>query len=54
MTVADWRLTCAGRYDTYPKVKSAIRDNAEQMRHKSDPMEVDEMAHAADEEYDGE
>lgn len=41
------------RYDTYPKAKSAIRDYVELMRHNSDPMEIDEMAKAAEEEYEG-
>lgn len=38
------------RHDTYPKVNSAL----EQMRHKSDPMEIDEMSGSAEDEYDSE
>lgn len=34
------------RYDIYPKVKSAIRDYVEEMRHKSDPMQVGEVTGA--------
>lgn len=39
------RVLNSGRYDTYPNVKPAIRDYAEKMRNKSDPMEVGTMAH---------
>lgn len=46
-------LNC-DRYDTYPKVKSAIRDYIEHTRHKSDPRGVNDMSHNADEEYDAE
>lgn len=47
-------LLNSDRYDTCAKVKAAIRDYGEQMRHKSDPMEVVEMAGDGDDEYDGE
>lgn len=33
------------RYDEFPKGKAAARDCVEQMRHKSDPMDVGEMSH---------
>lgn len=39
-------------YDTFPKVKSAIRDSREQMRHKSAPMENDGLEYPA-EEHEG-
>lgn len=42
------------RYDTYPMVKSAIGDYVEQMRHKSDPMEVGEIAHQGKGDHDTE
>lgn len=42
------------RCDTRPKVKSAIRDCVEQVRHMSYPMEIDEMSHRAEDEHDGE
>lgn len=42
------------RHDTYPKVESATLDYAEQLRHKSNPVGVGEIAYSADEEYDGE
>lgn len=32
------------RFDACPKVKAVIRDCMDQMRHKSDPREIDEMA----------
>lgn len=35
------------RYETYQNVKSAIRDIAEHMRRKYDPMGIDAMAHPA-------
>lgn len=38
-----------GRYDTHPKLKTAVRDHVEQMRHKSGPLEIFEMAYAAEE-----
>lgn len=42
----------SGRYVTYPKGKAAVRDYLEQMRDKSDPMEVGEMSDAADEVHE--
>lgn len=42
------------RYDTYAKVKSAIREYTEHMRHKSGPVEVDEIPQKADAKCDGE
>lgn len=32
------------RFDTCPKVKSAIRDYVKQLRHKSDPIDESDMA----------
>lgn len=40
------------RHGTYAKVKTAIGDCMEQMRHRVDPMELDEMAYPAEEECD--
>lgn len=40
-------------YITHPKVKAGTCDYAEQMRHRSDPMEIDETAYQAKDEYDG-
>lgn len=42
------------RYDTYPKVQSAIRDYVERTRHKSDPTEVGEMAQQGEDDHDTE
>lgn len=47
-----WILN-SGSFEGYPKVKAAIRDLAEQMRHKSDPMGLDEVAGPEEDEYDG-
>lgn len=38
------------RYYMYPQVKSAVRDCVEQMRRKSGPMNIEEMAYIAEEE----
>lgn len=38
------RVLNSDRYDTHPKLKSAIRDYLEQMRHKSDPTEIGGIA----------
>lgn len=46
------RVLNSDRYNTYPYVKAAIRDYVEQMRHKSDPMEMDEAVCNADDSYD--
>lgn len=50
MCLAEFAHIWAARH---PKVKSVVRDYAEQMSHKSVPMEVDEMAYPADEQYEG-
>lgn len=39
------------RFD--PKVRAVIRGSVQQMRHASGPMELDEGAQSADEEYEG-
>lgn len=40
------------RFDRDPKVKAAIQDCVDQMRCRSDPMEIHEMAHQCEDEYD--
>lgn len=44
----------SNRCDTYQKVKAAIRDSVEQMRHKSGSIDVDDVSHPADEEHHNE
>lgn len=41
------------RFDKDPKTKFATSDYAEQMRHKSSPIELDEMARFAEEDGEG-
>lgn len=42
------------RYDTHPKVKSAMRDHVEQMRHKLDPMDIGDVTWHREEDYEDE
>lgn len=42
------------RFGTHPKAKAALGDLIEQMRHKSDTMELDEVAPLADDDGEGE
>lgn len=44
----------SGQHDTYPKVESAVGDYVERMRCLSDPMEVGEIPHPMEYNYDGE
>lgn len=41
------------RFDSYPKLKAAIREYVEQMRHTSDSMDLHEVAGSVDEECGG-
>lgn len=40
------------RCDSHPKAKSATRDYIEQMCHKSDPMEIDDIEWHSDEGHE--
>lgn len=42
------------RFDTYPKAKAAIIYYVDQMRYKSDPMDIGDMVFPAEDEYAGE
>lgn len=43
----------ADRHDTSPKVKSAVRDNVEQMRQKQEQFGLSEMAQLAGDGCEG-
>lgn len=42
------------RYDTDPKIKSAVREYVEQMRHEADPVDTNKNSYPIEEEHDGE
>lgn len=46
-------LPNSDRYGKYPKVMAALGDSAEQIRHKPEPLDIDEMVYLKGEDYEG-